>query len=103
MGLVHFAEVNTQDSSFWGCEQRATVTPLDITPAAGFTGVVIVGKGKIGRGKEMVVGCGGSTNFRITSASDPKFALHRPKSVRNSLFSARGDTSTNNIHQNTFY
>lgn len=60
MGLVQFAEIKSQDSSFGGVS-RATVTLLDITNAwraAGFTGVVIVGKGKMGRERRWLLGVG---------------------------------------------
>lgn len=88
---------------FWGCEQ-ATVTLLDITTAwraAGFTAVLIVGKGRIGRGDKMVVGSEASTTFGISSTNYPKFALQWPRSVRNSLFPARGCShrETHTIHK----
>jgi len=65
-------------------------------------------KGKIGRGKEVVVGGGISTTSGISFSSDPKFPLHKPTSVINLLSPARGSSHRethiiNNIHYNTFY
>lgn len=60
-------------------------------------------KGKIRRGKEVVVGSGISITLAISFSSDPKFSLHQPTSVINSIFPAGGSGHrethiTNNIN-----